>query len=395
MSPLERPGRTTDPRGDPRPYPRTTASALRLLGLIRWLLPLGLAAMALSVEVGEHVVLEREPLSLTFFGEVALFAIAGPVAVAITLGWMRRLVIAYQATSAELEAVNRDLEAIVEERTAHLHEAGRELAATNAELARANEELRQVDRLKSEFVSLVSHQLRAPLTNITGALELVAEDAALLPPHSQRTLRILSHESQRLSHLIQAILDVSRLEAGRLTLRLGPVALEPLLARAVASAFAAEPGRRHTLEVAAGLPPAWGDEMLLEEIARNLLENAVRYSPPSEPIEISVSLGDGMLRVAVADHGPGVPHEERENVFRSFYRVGSGETAAAGYGLGLYFAQKLARAQGGDVWVESPAWPDTGGPGARFVFTIPIAGEVPDEAPDEAPDESGPAGQAG
>jgi signal transduction histidine kinase len=362
--------------------PQPHAGAVRALGIVRWLLPFGLMAVALTVEVSEHAA-ERASLSPGFWAELALFAIGGPVAVAITLGWVRRLVLAHQATSATLASMNRGLEAIVAERTAHVEAAGRELAAINAELARANEELRQVDRLKSEFVSLVSHQLRAPLTNITGALELVAEDAALLPPQSQRTLRILSQESQRLSHLIQAILDVSRLEAGRLTLSLGPVALEPLLARAAASAFAGEPGRSHSLHVPAGSPPAWGDEMLLEEIARNLLENAIRYSPPSEPIETTVSLGDGTLRVAVTDHGPGVPPAERENVFHSFYRVGSGETAVAGYGLGLYFARKLAHAQGGNVWVESPVWPDAGAPGARFVFTIPIAEEVPDDEPAE------------
>lgn len=379
MNGVQRHGISTVLPGHPDARLRTNAAAARLLGLIRWLLPLGLAVLGFTVEFGEHVLIEPEPISAWFMFEVLLFAVVGPAAVAITLTWVRRLVIAYQATSADLEAVNRDLEAIVEERTAHLQEAGRELAATIAELERANEELRQVDRLKSGFVSLVSHQLRAPLTNITGALELVAEDAALLPPQSQRTLRILTQESQRLSHLIQAILGVSRVEAGHLALHLGPVSLEPLLARTAASVFAAEPGRRHSLKAPAGLPPAWGDETLLEETVRNLLDNAVHYSPALQPIEISVSLDDGMLRVGIADHGPGVPVEERENVFRSFYRVGSTETATTGYGLGLYFAQQLTRAQGGDVWVESPIWPDADAPGARFVFTIPIAGEVPDD----------------
>lgn len=365
-------------------------SASRVLGIVRWLLPLALAAVAFLLELNEHVVNSHEAMTPGFWGEVMLFVLGGPITVALVLRWVARLIGAYQATSAALSVANRDLEAKVAERTSHLQATGEQLADANDELARANDELRQLDRMKSEFVSLVSHQLRAPLTNIIGALEIVGQDAERLPAPSQRTLQILGLESQRLSSLIQRILDVSRLDAGRLTLRLGPVAIEPFLARTCSSTFAAEPGRSWALSVPQALPPAWADEMLLEEVVRNLLENALRYSPPEGPIEVSAEAREGVLEIAVTDHGPGVPAEQHDRIFRSFHRLGDDETTVKGYGLGLYFADRLVRAQHGSIEVRSPVWPDAAAPGARFVFTIPIAGDEPDEGHEHvATDERG------
>src|SRR5665811_236549 len=358
------------------PRPR----ALRLLDIVRWVLPLVLAAVAWVFEWTEHLSAEHEPLTLGFYGEVLLFGVIGPVVVAIVLTWVRRLVSTLQATTSALEAVNRDLETIVAERTANLQAATGELADRNRLLARANEELRELDRMKSDFVSLVSHQLRAPLTNINGALELVSQDADLLPAASQRTLRILAEEGHRLSHMIETILDVSRLEAGQLTPSAGPVALEPLLARVCASVVANEADRRDwKLEVTPELPPVWADETLLEEIVRNLVENAVRYSSSGHPIEISARRDKESVTLAVSDHGPGIPEGKQRAVFRSFYRLDQSESAPAGYGLGLYFADKLARALGSEILVESPIWPDRDAPGTRFAFTLPIVEDVPPE----------------
>ena len=353
-------------------------SATRWLRIIRWLLPVVLATVALSYELNEHIFHEPAEISPGLVGEILIFAVIGPVAVAFTLGWVSRLLAGYQATSDALLAANRGLEQSVAERTQNLQTTTDELAAANRDLSVANDELRQLDRLKSEFVSLVSHQLRAPLTNINGALELVADDAARLPAPSRRTLEILASESGRLSNLIQTILDVSRIEAGRLTPRLGPVAVEPLLMRTCRSAMSAQPDRPWSVLVSPSLPPAWADEVLLEEVARNLVENALRYSPPDGSIEIEVGAGDGVIRVSVSDHGPGIPADQQARIFRSFHRVDANESTVAGYGLGLYFADKLTLAQNGTIWVESPIHDDPSGPGARFTFTLPIAGEEPD-----------------
>ncbi len=372
------------------PRPR----ALRLLDTVRWVLPLVLGVVAWVFEWTEHLSAEHEPLTPGFYGEVLLFGVVGPVVVAIVLTWVRRLVVTLEATTSALEAVNRDLETIVAERTANLQAATGELADRNRQLARANEELRELDRMKSDFVSLVSHQLRAPLTNINGALELVSQDAELLPAASQRTLRILAEEGHRLSHMIETILDVSRLEAGQLTPSAGPVALEPLLARVCASVVANEADRRDwKLEVTPELPPVWADETLLEEIVRNLVENAVRYSRLGQPIDVSARRAPGGVTISVADRGPGIPAEKQRDIFRSFFRLDQSESAPGGYGLGLYFADKLVRAQGGEILVESPIWPDRVAPGTRFLFTLPVVEEVPSEDESDTPGTSVPAAQ--
>ena len=351
-----------------------------MLGFLRWSLPLALMAIALVVEWAEHLA-EDEPISPYFLGEIVIFAAVGPTAVWFTLGWVMRLVAAYQVTDEALRDVNRDLEIIVAERTLHLREASVQLETANADLARANQELRQLDRMKSEFVSLVSHQLRAPLTTVNGALELVAQDADALPSSSQRTLRILVQETERLSRLIQTILDVSRLEAGRLKLHLGPVALEPLLAHVATATLGAGP-ERWGVEAAPDAPPAWADEQLLAEVVRNLLENAARYSPPGQPIDIRVEVHADQLEVRVADHGPGVPQHEQARIFQSFHRVGDIDREVAGYGLGLYFAERLIRAQHGTIGVESPLRPGGAEPGSCFWFRLPIAQGGPDEDDD-------------
>ena len=354
--------------------------ALRLLDVVRWLFPMVLAVVAWTFEWTEHLSAEHEPLTPGFYEEVLLFSVIGPVVVAIVLTWVRRLVVTLQATSDALAAMNSDLGTMVAERTAKVQAATQELADKNQQLGRANAELQELDRLKSDFVSLVSHQLRAPLTTINGSLELLAHEAELPPESRQRTLRILTEEGQRLSHMIETILDVSRLEAGQLTMRLGPVAVEPLLARVGASGVASEAGRRDlTLDVAPALPPVRADEMLLEEVVRNLVENACRYSASGQPIEISARRDQENVTLGVADHGPGIPEEKQRAVFRSFYRLDQSESAPAGYGLGLYFAGKLTRVMGAEIRVESPIWPDHDAPGTRFAITLPIAEDVPPE----------------
>ncbi len=356
-----------------------TDSGMRALRLLRWLLPLGLAAIALMFELVEHLHEGFTTLEAGFVAEVLLFALVGPIAIFLTLRWVEGLLVAYQVTSDELASVNRDLESRIEERTAHVAEASAQLRAANAELAVANEELRKLDDLKSEFVSLVSHQLRAPLTNINGALEIVSQEAAHLPEETQRTLRILVHETERLSWLIRTILDVSRIEAGRLNPRLGPVAVGPLLAQACASTVGVDPDRHYSLRVEESLPPAWADETLLGEIVRNLIDNALSYSPEGAPVEVSAELVGDRIAIAVTDHGEGIPPAEQGRIFTSFYRVVDEGDSVRGTGLGLYFAERLVRAQGGRLAVESPVWADSERPGSRFTFTVLLAEDAPDE----------------
>jgi signal transduction histidine kinase len=269
---------------------------------------------------------------------------------------MRHLMAAEKQAIAEINILNRELENKIVDRTAALEQR-------NAELDKANHELQKLDEMKSEFVSLVSHELRAPLTAINGGLEVALQSADSLPPASRRTLEAMMDESARLTQYVQTILDVSRLEAGRITLNLGPVPVAPILYRSVEVIL----GTRRAVKwnLPAKIPPVWADEIHYEQIFRNLLLNADKYSPPKMPIEINVQIDAHSIRVEVTDHGAGIPNDTQEKIFNRFQRGQSGESALPGWGLGLYFAKKLTEAQDGVLTLHSPGRID-----APAIFSI-------------------------
>lgn len=205
----------------------------------------------------------------------------------------------------------------------------------------AEEELRRLAMLKSEFLALASHELRAPLTNINGGLEVIGDDAAVLPAASRRAIEIVSSEAQRLNRLVAAMLDISRLDAGQLPLVPGPVALEPLLRRIAASA---EFAPRVDVWVAYGVPLAWADEIYLDQIVRNVLSNATKYSDGR--VTLTAAGDHGQLLITVLDRGAGIPDEEQRYIFDPFFRSARTGNRAAGYGLGLYFSRRMIEAQG-------------------------------------------------
>lgn len=179
-------------------------------------------------------------------------------------------------------------------------------------------------------------------------------------------------ESQRLTQLVQRILDVSRLEAGKLEINPGPVAVRPLM-EAAAEVILAPKNRRIEWTFSENLPPVWADETQLEEIVRNLMRNAEKYSPPDSVIHLCACQQDEHVRLSVKDQGPGVPQEYQQYIFERFGRAQRGENAPPGWGLGLYFARKLIEAQGGSIGVKSPLWDDPQAPGAEFYLLVPVA----------------------
>ena len=340
------------------------------LSLLQWAVPLFLGITSFVFEFIEHSLEDGLRFDLAFTSEIIIFGLMGPVIVGFIIAWMRELVNAEKRAIEEIHVLNRGLEIKVAERTAALERR-------NAELDQANRQLQQMDEMKSEFVSLVSHELRAPLTALNGGLEVALQTADSLPPASRRTLEAMMDESARLTQFVQTILDVSRLEAGRLTLNLGPVAVAPILYRAVEVVL----GTRREVQwnLPAEVPPVWADEVHYEQILRNLLLNADKYSPAEKPIEISAQVSDGNVSVDVADHGAGIPPEMQAKIFERFQRGHSGESAPPGWGLGLYFAKKLTEAQSGALTLRSPLWPDRNAPGSAFTVTMPVAADVPDE----------------
>ncbi len=339
------------------------------LDVLQWALPIFLAVTAITFELVEHIQ-KDELMDAGFIGELIIFGFMGPIIIRGLILWMRSLMAAERRTSKEIQALNRDLEIKVNERTAALEQR-------NTELDRLNRELRDLDEMKSDFVAMVSHELRAPLTALNGGLELALQSSESLPPRSRAVLEIMEAESRRLTGFVQTILDVSRLDAGKLAITLGPVAVRPLVEQAAAIVLSA--GQRKLVwNITADLPPIWGDETYLEQTIRNLITNADKYSPADKPIELCAELQEDKVRISVKDHGPGIPAEMRERVFSRFGRLQSGESSPSGWGLGLYLARSLVEAQKGEIGFVSPIWRGNGGPGSEFYILMPIA-ETPED----------------
>lgn len=326
------------------------------------LLPFLLFAIAVGFESMEHLFIENRPIEPAFFGEVFFFGVLGPATVALVLRWISAQVRKREQAEVIVRQMNTELERMVEERT-------RTLEAAYRELAKKNKELKELDRLKSEFVSLVSHELRAPLTNINGGLELILQFNSRLEPDLRNTLTILSQQSQRLTRLVDNILDVSLIEAGKLPMHLGPVAVLPLLRKVVIMLQAKSPRIVVRMPQDGPTPLVWADEDRLAEVFINLLDNAAKYSPEWAPITVNVKEAGNHLLISVSDWGIGIPKDELTRIFDRFYRVDNRDSKEMyGYGLGLYMTKKLVEEQGGRIWVESVS-----SAGSQFYFTVPIA----------------------
>jgi len=227
---------------------------------------------------------------------------------------------------------------------------------------------READEIKSTFVSVISHELKTPVALIQGYAEtLLRKDARWDPKTREESLEVILEESDRLHHLIDNLLDASRLEAGKLPLEKEPVALDAL-ARRVAERFRTQTDA-HQVNVAfpEEFPVIEGDPTRLEQVLNNLISNAIKYSPEGGPIDITGSAVSERVTVTVTDRGVGIPFEEQPHIFESFYR-GSREyqQQTAGAGLGLYLAKAIVEAHGGEIWVESDP-----GEGAAFSFSLP------------------------
>ncbi len=237
-------------------------------------------------------------------------------------------------------------------------------------LALMQEGLRRQEAARRAFVATASHELRTPLTMLLGTVELLEEDlrdGRLDEADAQRHVASARRELLRMSALAGELLDLSRLDAA-VQLRSEPVELGEL-ARAVAAEFELRAQeRRLTLEVVPPAGPCWarGDPDAVARVVRILLDNALRYGPAGEPVRIAAGNRGGQAVVEVADRGPGVPPEEREEIFERFHR-GRTATAESGFGLGLAIGRELAQRMGGTLELGSE------GPGARFWLALPPA----------------------
>ena len=265
----------------------------------------------------------------------------------------------------EIQRLNANLSEQVAERT-------RELAEKVEQLARANAGLHKLDQMRSEFVSLVSHQLRAPLTNMNGAVAQIATNCAMMTPTCDRMVVILKQQVERLDRLVRDVLNTTSIEAGELALHPEPISVLPTVRQVIEQTRARTAGRIFHLPDKPGLPLVYADRDRVAEVLANLCDNADKYSPPDKPIIVEARADETEVTLSVRDFGAGIPPNDLERIFDKFYRADSSDSQAAyGYGLGLYICRNLVQAHRGRIWAENH--PDGG---AVFSFTLPIANSV-------------------
>lgn len=240
-----------------------------------------------------------------------------------------------------------------------LEQKSQELLAVSDELRGANERLRELDRLKDEFVAMVSHELRTPLTSIRAFAEILRDSGQLPEEKRQHFLGVIVHESQRLSRLIEEILDLARLESGRLTLNPTPLDLSALARQSVDAVARLHEDRGISLDVSITAETAIvvGDQDRLEQVIINLLDNASKFADRDHPkVRLSLYRHRQHYRLSVEDNGPGISADERERVFEKFHQIQqSGETPRGrpkGSGLGLPISRGIIAHLGGRLWVE-------------------------------------------
>lgn len=239
-------------------------------------------------------------------------------------------------------------------------------------VAAATQRLRELDQAKSDFISIVSHELRTPLTSIQGFSELLLHRAT--PPERQR--QFLGHilrESERLGRMVEDLLDLSRIETGRgKPFNRIPLDLSPLL-EVNAELFGCQSSIHDVrVEVSGGLPLVLADRDAVDRVLKNLISNAIKYSPRGGPVVIRAArsvTNPGLVEISVEDRGVGIPPEVLGRIFEKYYRVAHPDAAQVrGLGIGLALVKSLVEAHGGTVRVSSGP-----GHGSRFLVTFPVA----------------------
>lgn len=257
------------------------------------------------------------------------------------------------------------------------------VAIENAQLytqqVEARRKLEDLSRLKDEFLSIASHELRTPVTSIKGYTQLAK---SLIEENDLRTsaeyLDVALDQIDRMSRLILELLDVSRIETGRLEIRREEITWPNFVRSVVSRHGTAHPDRSFAVQLPERPIAVEGDRDRLEQVLGNLLENAVKYSPEGSDVAVRVEQSDSSVVTAITDHGIGIPTDEINQVFERFHRgrqVSSNNYG--GLGLGLYISKQIIERHSGSIWVESRQ-----GEGTTFFFTLPLAQAVTNRAPE-------------
>jgi two-component system sensor histidine kinase GlrK len=245
-----------------------------------------------------------------------------------------------------------------------------EIGALAESLNSMGEKLREIERLKADFFASMSHELRTPLTAIKEGTGLLLEGVGgPITDKQSKLLGILAEESGRLISLVNSLLDLSKMEAGMMSYDFTTANFEPLLKRAVGEIAPLVEAKRISLVngVDRSLPPVRMDAERILQVLRNLLGNAVKFTPQGGQVRVGARSVDGKLEVSVQDSGPGIAAESLISIFEKFNQGDRPNgSALVGTGLGLAMAKNIISSHGGKIWAESQL-----GHGSKFIFVLP------------------------
>jgi len=253
-----------------------------------------------------------------------------------------------------------------------LEQKSRELEAATAELRAANERLKELDRLKDDFISTVTHELRTPLTSIRAFSEILLADPDIASAEREKFLGIITRETERLTRLINQVLDLAKIESGRAEWQVTRIDVRKVVAETLAGV--SQMFKEKDVAVQTRFPdrvsPVDADLDRLIQVLLNLLSNALKFCPEGKGrVEVTLTEGEGLVRVDVRDNGPGIKRADQSVIFDKFRQAGDTLTEKPpGTGLGLHISRQIIEHFGGRMWVESRP-----GEGACFSFTLPVA----------------------
>ena len=276
----------------------------------------------------------------------------------------------------ELQQQNRDFVAILselEEKRAELEEVNRQLNESNRELNEANAKLRELSEMKEEFLALTTHDLRSPLTVISGVISFFTSGRlGELSPEQKNMVSMMERNAQSLIELVNDLLDASKLESGTMRLDLSSIDLSSLFGelRETMEPLAREKGIALEVQLPAELPPVRADRTKLRRVLVNLLSNALKFTGKGGTVEVRAARDtEGLVRISISDTGVGIAPEDVERLFDKYEQARSRATRGEkGTGLGLYITKQLVELHGGEIKVDSQI-----GKGSTFSFTLPEA----------------------
>ena len=235
------------------------------------------------------------------------------------------------------------------------------------EVAAHHDDELQAAALRDAFIGVISHELRTPVTTIFGLARILRRRGTTLDPETRdQAIVDIEEEADRLTRLIEDLLILSRAEQGHVLVEAEPINLDRLISRIATTERDRHPNRRYVFRAPADLPLAAGETTYVEQVVRNLLSNAAKYSPSTTSIEITLEPGDDEVLVRVLDRGIGVDEETSARAFELFYRTAEASRIAGGAGIGLFVCRQLIEAMGGRAWMA----PRAGG-GAEVGFSLP------------------------